>query len=468
MSWSLITKVANFVSRGSRKPSKMPSRAPGEDDKYELSDERLVSSMLDAVGSWPRWCHRRIDRYEPTDGNRGRLKHSIDMTLPSDPHFAYDPSQRGLKSSGDVKGQVLAPIAIVEKKPLHEFDVDVVGTKSVPTLTRRENERLTVAILSLAYARTLGVAVRDLDPLLIDALKHIVGNSDNAHEVAVALTEHGLYGEHDVIDHRLIGSKLATFTRDLSTGFIMYLLLPATKLGARSLVKVSYLWSTNSTGGIKWLQLLASAHQLYLPLTAPSDAESYHLEFVVPSGVACTVLTLPKGSDSDGRHAALQRNDTSAHVHAKFLSAPARDGLVELTSLGSPAHLQAGLFLTFTASVLLAFAAWGDPIGLASSGGSAVSVLLSFPALLFGISAARHGSTLADNLAMPFRVTVGLCALLFFIFAASPVLIATGTSLEFAWWFLALAASVGWLLFLVQTLVAFIWFLTRSARLGKY
>lgn len=411
---------------------------PVESDDNDLSDSRLVTAMLDAVGSWSEWCHRRIDRYEPTGGNRGRIKHSIDMTLPADPSFAYVAAERDVEKSSDVSGLVVAPIAVVIKAPLHEFDVAVQGVGSVPTLTREQNEQLCSAMLIMAYERSLGAKPGQLDAALVEALHEVVGHGPDAKTVATELTDWGYYGDERILDPSELDPFVATLTKDLAQGFLMCLLLPASALGARSLVRISWLWRTTDTGVARARQLTRSMHQFSLPMTAPSDAASYHFEFVVPEGVFCSAVEIPEGRDGPERSTFVGFKDTTVHLHARYDEAPEiQDARIELTSVRSPAHFVAlgSLFATYLICWGLVF--FADAGRVSETGVSGVSLLLSFPALLFGLSASRHGSTLADGLARPYKWLTLFCGIALFVFAALPIAIGDGDDLRRGWMLVA-------------------------------
>lgn len=416
------------------------SDASGDQRITQFQDPRLVSAMLDAVSRWREWCHRRIDRFEPTQGNRGRLKHSLDMTLPPDPALAYDFAERSATRATDVIGAVIAPIAIVVKGPLHEFDVDAAGVGSVPTLTRGQNEELMAAMLIKAYSDALRLPT--LPERLSEALAYIVGPGHDALVVAEILITHGFFGPDELFDPGQLPLPVAELTRDLASGFLLCLLIPSTALGSRTLVKISYLWSMDRLRRVTASQLLSSMHQFQLPMTAPSDAGSYHLELVVPDGVRCSAVELPAS-----RHRVLRRSfvgfrDTAVHVHNAYDEPPRVDARVELTSLRSPAHYQAigALFVTFLVAWGLVY--FADAERVASSSANGLSLLLSLPALYFGLSAARHGSSLADALNRPFRWLLLVSGILLFLFAGAPVVIDSAGALHVAWLGIAYVATL--------------------------
>lgn len=446
-----------------RKPRDPRSASPELQGAPDLADPRLAAAMIETVLRWSEWCHRRIDRYEAEGGNRGRTKHSIDMTLPIDTRLAYDVSQRSAVRPSEVKGSVIAPLALLAKEPLHEFDVSLTGAGSVPMLTRSQNETLVVAMLVEAYGRVLG---DEPHPLLREALGCVVGGTGaEAWPVAVELTEQGTYKDQVLFKPNRIDTKLLYLTRDLASGFLLCVLLPSDALGIRSLVKLSHLWRTDTHRAGWWARNVESVHDFELTMTAASDTESYHFEFIVPRGVQCRYLAIPEGDAAGDRHLMKEARDTTVHLHANYAEPPGPARVV-LTSIGSAPRRMAFWWLVATALLCWVLVSRANFEQLVTGGGSGISLLLSLPALLLGIAAARFGPTLADALNWPSRLAAGVCAGLLFAEAAGPLIMPSGHAL-WLYWLSTAGIATGLLgLAFLQTLFARQRMASKLANLG--
>lgn len=425
------------------------------DDPLYLADPHLTSALLDAVAGWSSWCHRRVDQFEPTAGNRGRLKHSIDMTLPPDARLAYDWTQRRERGASTVRGLVIAPLAVVAKEPLYEFDVELAGAGPVPLLTKAQNSSVVSAALRSAYEGLFHDLVGC--PELHGAIDFLVEEQAGAAViVAEELTRRGRYGSVQLFDPRALDPTLASLTLDLAHGFLMCALLPAETLGTRSLVKLSHLWRTDSdeqTPQNRAAQIWAwtkrvfgryidSVHDFELRMIAPSEASSYHLEFIVPAGVHCRYLAIPPGVEGGTRHYMLEKRDTTVHVHASYAEPPLSDAQIMVTSIGStPRRLSYGA-VAATVFICWALATWANFTQIATTGANGVGLLLSLPALLLGFAASRFGTGLADALNRPYRWLAVGCAITLFTAAAGPVFVSGAYELWTYWVWVARIASV--------------------------
>lgn len=435
---------------GRRRRPKPPIELSGDSD---LCDQRIAAALLETVLRWREWCHRRVDRYEAEGGNRGRTKQSIDMTLPADARLAYDAAQRGLMKASTVRGLVVAPLAILAKKPLHEFDVALSGAGSVPMLTRTQNEALVVGMLVEGFERILGS--KNVHPRLNAALTSIVaGSGSAAWDVATELTDRGEFDGDGLFDPGLIaGTDLYFLTRDLASGFLLCVLLPSTVLGTRSLVKISHLWRTDVSKSGWWSRHVQSVHDFELTLTAASDTESYHFEFIVPRGLSCRYLAIPRGSAPGDRHLLTEKRDTTVHLHANYMEPPGSARVV-LTSLGRGPRVTVFIWLLATVGLCWGLVSLANFDQLVSGSGSGVSLLLSLPAALLAVGAARSGQSLADTLNAAPRLAAILCAALLFIEAAGPVVMPDAHSLWVYWQATAWAATALLALAVVQSVLA--------------
>ena len=294
-------------------------------------------------------------------------------------------------------------------------------------------------------------------PQLGAALDVIVEEQEDvALPVAQELTLFGKFRGVELFSPKDLDPTLASLTLDLARGFLMCALLPSEALGTRSLVKLSYLWRTDSSdespqkrAARLWAwtkrafaRYVDSVHDFELRMIAPSEASSYHLEFIVPAGVHCRYLAIPAGIDGGARHYMLEKRDTTVHVHASYAEPPLSDAHIMVTSIGStPRRLSYGA-VAATVFICWALATWANFGQISSSGANGVGLLLSLPALLLGFAASRFGTGLADALNRPYRWLAVGCAVALFTMAAGPVFASGANELWTYWVCVARIASV--------------------------
>src|SRR5688500_3243797 len=122
------------------------------DDARGFADKSIAEALLDAVAGWSEWCLRRVDSVQPLEGERGRLRPSLDRIPPPDPRLAYVPSERRRRIAA-LQGPIVVPIAIVNKQPMRELDAALGDTTPLPLLTMSENVELAAAMLEYALEK---------------------------------------------------------------------------------------------------------------------------------------------------------------------------------------------------------------------------------------------------------------------------------------------------------------------------
>lgn len=220
--------------------------------------------------SWRLWSHRRVEVIQFEDETVARRSVSLDFTLPSTP-----PVMRS--DSGSL---AIVPIARLRKQTLTNFDLVDEAGRSLPMLSRAQQERLATSTL-VAVARTVIGA---------EAAEIIRGTCCTlvTEPPAVAL----LALQHLERVERL--AKSETFmqaARAFSEGFVVAVPLPADR-GTRRVIKFSYdepigdpdLSLRNAlVRGLAW-----RSKPLWFPVYAMGDTPSYHLEVQAPTGLQIT------------------------------------------------------------------------------------------------------------------------------------------------------------------------------------
>lgn len=85
------------------------------DKEHENATELAAEALADVIFQWKNWVYRRVDSVHPSEGARGRLRHSMDCEPPPDPRLAYNEVERRYNDINDVKGQLMVPLAFIEK-----------------------------------------------------------------------------------------------------------------------------------------------------------------------------------------------------------------------------------------------------------------------------------------------------------------------------------------------------------------
>lgn len=443
----------------------------------DFADARIAEALLDAVDAWPQWCHRRVDSVHPLVGERGRVRHSLDCSPPPDPWLAYSPAEREHDDVAFVRGQVVLPLAIVEKAPMRQLDAVADDGRAIPLLSMSENVELASAMLEAALGKA-GVIV---DDGLARLLRVIAGpgelGSVNAPTIVETLVDTGAWNGRQYFTDRL-PAEVTNLLHDLSRGFLLAGLIPAERAGVRQVVKISFHWRIEPAErrlALWWSRMLTSIRavdrEIELPMTAPSDTASYHLEFQTPQELDCTGLELPTSSGPSRPGMRDESGLPVAHVHGAFSIPPT--GLAR-ASLSVPRR---GLWTyALLATAVTMGTIWGIlalPGGMTAVRGSpeaSAAVLLALPALLIGLAAGRRESALAAWMLGPLRLTMLTCSLILFLLGWTLV-----GKLQDPWhiWLWQAAAAVVTTLFLALVVVGPLWrtyarALRRAAsRLGR-
>ena len=376
--------------------------------------------MLDAVMRWDEWIHRRVESVHPLDGDRGRIRHSIDCSPPADPRLAYDLRDRR-RRLGRIDGSAMVPLAFVTKGPMRHLDTTGPDGAPLVLLTMRENLELAVSALSWGLAREgLGV-----DEAVREALRELVGPDGLTLQVELErLLADGTWRGDALWPGGSLSPELGDLLRDLSRNFLLTVLIPAPQLGRRQVVKFSFHWAVRPLARRDRVRRPLAAFGLStltldIPMMNPADAESYHLEFRTPPELACVSLRLGGSSSSA---AVDMSGEPVAHAHGSFDTAHDAVAKVEVR-----VRRQGPWHVTWAATCLTAVVSWaaiglpGASSVLRDTGNGGPAILLAAPALLIGLASARSESSLSTWLLTPLRLVNVAMALGLFAMAASIV-----------------------------------------------
>jgi len=383
-------------------------------------DADVGEAALDAIMRWDEWIHRRVESVHPLDGDRGRIRHSIDCSPPGDARLAYDPRDRR-RRLGRIDGSAMVPLAFVTKGPMRHLDTAGHDGAPLTLLTMRENLEISVSALSWGLTRE-GLAVNET---VRGALRELVGPDGPALQADLeALLAEGTWRDVVLWPGGALSPELSDLLRDLSRNFLLTVLVPATQLGRRQVVKFSFHWAVRPLARRDRVRrplaaLGLTTLTLDIPMMNPADAESYHLEFRTPPELACVSLRL-EGSSSAAA------TDTSgepvAHAHGAFDNAHDSVAKVELRVRRQGAWRVTWAATGLTAVVSTAAVALpGASAVLRDAGNGGPAILLAAPALLIGLASARSESSLSSWLLTPLRFVNVAMALGLFAMAGSIV-----------------------------------------------
>jgi hypothetical protein len=415
----------------------------GRDTASRFGSE-MGEVVLDAIMRWQEWVHRRVESVQPLDGDRGRIRHSIDCTPPPDVRLAYEPRDRRRRLS-KVEGDAIVPLAMVVKGPMRHLDATGSDGRALPLLTMSDGQEIAVSALTWALGRE-GIAP---SPAIDDALRAIVGPEGSGLEGAVeSLVRDGTWGGERLWSGRTVSVELGDLLRDLGRSFLLVALVPAAHLGRRQILKFSFHWEVRPPVHASLITRLArplvafglTSATLSVPMMNASDAESYHLEFRTPPELDCVALTLLGGTSPTARDVG---GEAVAHAHGRFETGHASTAEVELQ-----VRRRGAWRLTWAAAVVTA-ATSALAIGLpgaasvlrdSENGGSAL--MLAAPALLIGLAAARRESSLSSWMLSPLRTVNVAFALGLFAMAGSIVGGLVTPWIDVLWWTVAGASTI--------------------------
>ncbi|WP_148050105.1 hypothetical protein [Frigoribacterium sp. PhB107] len=411
--------------------------------------------VLDAVMRWREWVHRRVESVQPLDGDRGRIRHSIDCTPPPDARLAYEPRERKRRLSR-VEGDAIVPLAMVAKGPMRHLDATGSDGRALPLLTMNDGQAIAFSVLTWALGRE-GIATSSA---VNRALRAIVGPEGPRLEAAIeSLAEDGTWAGEQLWRGHQLSVELGDLLRDLGRSFLLVALVPAAHLGRRQILKFSFHWEVRPPVDTSPLTRLArplvafglTTATLTVPMMNASDAESYHLEFRTPPELDCVALTLLGGASPTARDVG---GEAVAHAHGRFETGHASTAEVELRVRRRGAwRLTWAAALVTSAISVFAVALPGAASVLRDSENGGSALMLAAPALLIGLAAARRESSLSSWMLSPLRSVNVAFALGLFAMAGSIVGGLVAPWIDVLWWTVASVSTVVALLLTVANRV---------------
>lgn len=381
-----------------------------------LEQQRLEAAgvaLLDAVTKWSWWCHRRIDSVHPLEGTRGRQRHSIDCTLPTDTGLSYVSHER-FYIRATRSSPIMVPLAFLRKGPLRHFDASIADT-AMPVLGRSETTNYSIAVL-LERLKLSGLTVTDK---VLEAVETVISpaGASLAAETLDQLLNHGRWEGETIFPSHVVEDRAAmALIGDFAKNFLLIGLAPIGYIGTRQILKFSFSWELVSaklrdTFRLRSLLGLTPA-ELEIPMIMPDGTASYHLEFHTPLELECSKLRLPAVVTDDVKQDLVQTHAAAdddrapiAHVHGTFDAPPEEQhATVELylPFRGLKATATTAIFTVATIFALALFLP-GAVEALRSSSDGAVALLLAVPAAFIGYLAATRESTLVAATHRPLR-----------------------------------------------------------------
>lgn len=291
---------------------------------------------------------------------------------------------------------------------MKSFDALNGSGESIPFVNMSQNIDISTKMLSYFYSEVLGKSfTEDMRAVLREIVEGTIDDFPNA----VNLFKTGFYKDRFVFTSSQLDSikrvpRIYELTIDLAKGFLMCVLIPMRNLGTRQILKISFSWQSPKP---KLLSYLTGRHGLKIPMVAPSDADSYHLEFTIPSEAQCLGIRIPEGSSKLNRNTELSIEGGTAHVYEQY-SEPPMSGYawIELGYRRTNEWWQTNMFLV-TSIAVFGFLKFVDVSGQESL----VTLLASTSSLLIGLIASRESHNVVRAAYFPYRIIMIILALLF-------------------------------------------------------
>jgi hypothetical protein len=246
-------------------------------------DLELGSYLFELWLAGNGWVRRRVETVHFLGAGALSRRVSVDFEIPDTDFLTPSP--------------LPVPLALLEKRPLVEFDVFDEARNALPVYTRAENSYAAWSMLAAVAA----VEIRDADgngedrsiePLWEDLWSIASGDSEEALEVL-----NGFGESEDHLRRTLAGrSFFDAVARTLATTFLLLVPVEGTP-GQRRVIKFRYTQGLRrfGSGGERFCQAMGwmpAGFEFYVP--AVGESESYHFELAAPTDleVARSILHL--------------------------------------------------------------------------------------------------------------------------------------------------------------------------------
>jgi hypothetical protein len=349
------------------------------DELYAEASESVSFACLQLLTQESRWVHRRVETIDLLAQELVRRRVTVDFTLPES---LLDDLRIG------PRGPWCVPIAILEKRPLRNFDLRE-DDEWRPILGAGPGGPVAAGVVNAA-AR-LAAAPTPLD-LEITALLERIARSEPAAALAALQQLRRHAGEAEQVATVLEDDTSAYFLTTLAGSYMLIALLAQPR--GRRILKFAYDEHIQFVRGRQhWGRRLArrlgwSALVIDVAVPAAAHTASYHAEVVVPEELRLDAFILDARTD-ELLSTNIERGVDRASLHAPRVGLDAEPVLVTAIR-AERAELPTIAFATsaVTALLLLVGAALGD-LG-SPAAGSSVALLLA-GSVLFATAVARSG-----------------------------------------------------------------------------
>ncbi|MCS4277337.1 hypothetical protein M2390_002541 [Mycetocola sp. BIGb0189] len=426
-------RVMHFLRFGERNVRQTPILSVNRDSDigFGQSDiEALAARALaDVIDKWPQWVHRRVDSVHPLEGERGRLKHSIDCTPVPEPLLAYDQTERVRTDINDVHGLLMVPLAFISKGPMRHLDALDARGNSLPLMGASESNPLMYETV-LVLLEASGVRRSDELERIVRVILSDEGMKYSAQ--VRELCEAGRWnGEQIWAEDVFLSNDVVDLVEQLASSFLLIGLVPARDSGIRQVVKFSYHWVIEEEQSIKarFLNLFVAIgwaeKEIVINMHMPHATASYHLEFQTPPQLDVRSLHLPSSDVPNPVFGPTLDDDSGvpvAHVHGAYGFLPKDDAIVRLAVPWRGLRVVT-LFVTSLTALIFFLALFldGATPTLREVGGNAAALFLAVPAVFISFLASTPENVSASRALVPLRIMLMTCALLLFAMAGSLV-----------------------------------------------
>lgn len=349
------------------------------DELYGAASESVALACLQLLTDEPRWVHRRVETIDLLAQELVRRQVTVDFTLP----VALLDDLR----IGD-EGPWCVPIAILEKRPLRNFDLRE-DDEWRPILGAGPGGPVAAGLVTAAARLAAAPTPLDLD---ITALVERIARSDPDAALAAMEQLRRYAAETAQVATVLEDDTSAYFLTTLAGSYMLVALLA--KPRGRRILKYAYDEHIQFVGGRQhWARRLArrlgwSPLVIDVAVPAAAHAASYHAEVVVPEELRLDAFILDARTD-ELLSTDIERGVDRASLHAPRVGLDTEPVLVAAVR-AERADLPTIAFATsaVTAVLLIIGAALGD-LG-SPTAGSSVALLLA-GSVLFATAVARSG-----------------------------------------------------------------------------
>ena len=345
---------------------------------YEEASWPVALACLQLLSDEPRWIHRRVETVDLLTQELVRRQISVDFTLPQ-------PLLADLRIGDD--GPWCAPLAILEKRPLRNFDLRE-HDESRSILGAGTGGPIAAGVVTAAAQ--LAIAPDTLDPAVASLLARIARS--DLDEARAAMEQLRSRAEHDpriakILADETSGYFLATFAES----YMLIALLGESR--GRRILKYAYDEHLRLGGLASRPRRLArrlgwSPFVVDVAVPTAAHAASYHAEVIVPEELRLDAWIVDTRTD-ELLSTDIERSVDRASLHAPRVALDAEPLLVTAI-VAERADLPTLAFATSAVTSLLLlcgaiFGNFGTP-----TAGSAVALLLA-GSVLFATTVARSG-----------------------------------------------------------------------------